>query len=149
MHFVAPEDPATADASYLLENLSKALARITGDSGNASFDPDDVRGANAQFVVARTSTGEPVGCGAFRPLHGQTAEIKRMYAAPGTRGVGAAVLLYLERSAAEMNYVEFWLETRAINTRAVDFYKKHGYSRIPNFGKYAGNEAAVCFAKAL
>jgi hypothetical protein len=36
-----------------------------------------------------------------------------------------------------------------VNTRAVQFYLAHGYQRIENFGRYAGNPAAACFEKAL
>ena len=72
-----------------------------------------------------------------------------MYARPGSAGVGAAVLTYLEAEAARMGYAAIWLETRLINERAVKFYEKHGYCRIPNYGKYAGNPQAVCFEKRI
>ena len=72
-----------------------------------------------------------------------------MYAAPGTSGVGSAVLAHLESEAAKLGYSEVWLETRAVNSRAVAFYEQRGYSRISNFGKYVGRAEAVCFAKRL
>jgi ribosomal protein S18 acetylase RimI-like enzyme len=149
MLMINPEDPATPDASALIEALSVSLEFITGDGGKSSFDPDDVRGEKARFVIARTNMGEPVGCGAFRPLHEHVAEVKRMYAAPGSKGVGNAVLSYLEIEAAALGYEQLWLETRLVNQHAIAFYEKHGFSRIPNFGKYVGNAAAVCFAKSL
>ena len=40
---VARADPRCADARALMDELSDALAAITGSSGRASFDPDDVR----------------------------------------------------------------------------------------------------------
>jgi GNAT superfamily N-acetyltransferase len=146
---IKSEDPATSDASALIDELSETLAKVTGDSGRSSFEPADVRGATARFVVARTQEGVAVGCGAFRPLNEGIAELKRMYAKPGTCGVGHAVLAHLEREAAEMGYEQLWLETRLVNERAVAFYEKHGYRRIPNFGEYSGNAAAACFAKSL
>jgi GNAT superfamily N-acetyltransferase len=142
-------DPGTPDAVALIDELSAALAAITGDSGRSSFDPDDVRVAGALFVVARNLDGQPLGCGAFRPLEDGIAEVKRMYARPGNRGVGRALLAHLEAQAATMGYLALWLETRAVNERAVRFYAAHGYSRIPNYGKYAGNPEAVCLAKQL
>ena len=48
-----------------------------------------------------------------------------------------------------MGYHALWLETRLVNERAVRFYESRGYKRIPNFGKYVGNTAAVCFEKRL
>ncbi|WP_229426147.1 GNAT family N-acetyltransferase [Pseudoduganella violacea] len=144
---VVEEDPSSDDARLLLDELSATLAGITGDSGAASFNADDVRGAGGCFVVARDAQGRALGCGAIRPLQEGVAELKRMYARPGTRGVGSAVLAHLEQTAAALGYRELWLETRLVNARALGFYAARGYLRIPNFGKYAGNNAAVCMAK--
>ena len=149
MYIVQSEDPSSVEAISLIDALSDALARITGSTGRSSFDPNDVRGNRARFVVARNGSGNPVGCGGFRPLSETIAEVKRMYAAPGTSGVGSAVLAHLESEAAKLGYSELWLETRAVNSRAVAFYEKRGYSRISNFGKYAGRAEAVCLAKRL
>jgi ribosomal protein S18 acetylase RimI-like enzyme len=148
---VAQEDPDTADARALLDELSDVLAGITGSSGRASFDLRDVRGAGACFVVARDGAGAALGCGALRPLAGQdgVAELKRMYARPGVGGVGSAILAALEAEAAALGYRALWLETRLVNARAVAFYQARGYRRIANYGNYAGNALAVCFEKVL
>lgn len=146
---ISTKDPDSPDALRLLEELSDVLKRITGDSGKASFNGDDVRVFNARFVVAYDETGAAVGCGAFRPLQNGIAEVKRMYARPGTQGVGSAILAFLEREAIHLGYKALWLETRLINERAVSFYTRWGYRRIPNFGKYLGNPKAVCFEKKL
>lgn len=132
-----------------MEELSETLARITGDSGKASFDPDDVHSNSARFVVARNGNGEALGCGAFRPLQEGIAELKRMYSRPGTTGVGSAILAFLESEASALGYKALWLETRIVNERAVSFYERKGYRRIQNFGKYDGNPKAVCFEKRL
>ena len=142
----SPHDPQVA---ILLDELSATLTVITGSSGGASFDPSDVEGDRALFMLAHDESGSPVGCGAFRPLQPGVAEIKRMYARTGTRGVGAALLCALESGARECGYAEVWCETRIVNKRAVRFYERHGYRRIENFGKYAGRPDAVCFAKDL
>jgi GNAT superfamily N-acetyltransferase len=149
MFSIAPEDPASADSQPLMNELSSTLANITGNSGKASFDPDDVRVARACFVVARDAKQRAVGCGAFRPLRDGIAEVKRMYSRQGASGVGSAILAYLEAAAADFGYQTLWLETRLINARAVSFYERRGYRRIPNFGKYAGSLTAVCFEKRL
>ena len=139
-------DPAGLDAQALMEELSATLAGITGSSGKASFAQDD---AGVLFVVARADDGALLGCGALRPLQDGVGdgvgEIKRMYARPGTRGVGAAILRHLEAQG----YRELWLETRKVNSRAVNFYLKHGYSVTPNYGNYIGRPEAVCFRKIL
>lgn len=149
MFHITSQDPATPEALDLVEQLSNTLASITGDSGRSSFDPDDVRGPRALFVVARDIDGVAVLCGAFCPLQGGVAEVKRMYAQPGTRGVGSAVLGHLEEQAALMGYTELWFETRRCNVRAASFYERRGYRQNPNFGKYLGRPEAVCLGKML
>ena len=140
-------DPLEPDALVLVAELSAALAAITGASGKSSFAVGDARLARSLFVVARGADGALLGCGALRPLGGDVAEIKRMYARAGTCGVGAALLAHLEAAAAGFGYAQAWLETRRVNTRAVAFYRQHGYADIPNYGKYAGRTDALCLGK--
>jgi GNAT superfamily N-acetyltransferase len=129
-----------------MAELDAALEAITGDSGASSFDSEDVRGAQAVFLVARDADGRPAGCGALRPLLPGVAELKRMYARPGS-GAGTALLAALEAQARVLGYVEIRLSTRRINTRAVDFYRRHGYRDAPAWGKYLGREASVCLGR--
>ncbi|WP_288381424.1 GNAT family N-acetyltransferase [uncultured Massilia sp.] len=131
-----------------MAELDAALAAITGDSGASSFDADDVRGPRAVFLIARAEDGTPLGCGALRPLEGDVGEIKRMYARAGS-GAGAPLLAALEAHAARLGYAEVRLSTRRINTRAVDFYRRHGYAEAPAWGKYADNPVSVCLGKPL
>lgn len=140
--------PDCADAVELMAELSACLENITGDSGANSFDPQNILGERAVFLVAYDEqTGEALGCGAIRPMGDAVAELKRMYAR--RPGVGTAVLHELERRAREFGYTAIRLETRLINERAVSFYEKRGYRRIPNFGTYIGRPEAVCFEKRL
>jgi GNAT superfamily N-acetyltransferase len=143
----ADTDPAALDAVALLAELSAALAALTGDSGNASFDAADVRGPGACFVLAYVD-GAAVGCGALRPLSPYVAELKRMYARPGSHA-GSALLAHLEARASRLGYREIWLETRKVNTRAVRFYQRHGYRCIDNYGRCAGVDTAICLGRTL
>lgn len=146
---VRAEDPTGADAIALVAELSAVLTAITGASGQASFDVSDVQGPRACFALARDAQGRALGCGALRPLGGDVGEVKRMFARPGTRGAGSAVLRYLETEAARLGYAALRLSTRRVNQRAVAFYERHGYRRIPGYGRYAGSDVSVCFEKAL
>jgi ribosomal protein S18 acetylase RimI-like enzyme len=137
----------TQDAIDLMEELSKSLELITGDSGKNSFNPDDVCVPRSLFVIAYDDNGEAVGCGAIRPMDEKIAEVKRMYAKNKAKGVGTEILHYLESQAQKLGYSVFRLETRLINERAVAFYEKRGYKRISNYGKYVNNPKAVCFEK--
>ena len=146
---VGAEDPSGADALALVAELSAALTAITGAGGQASFDVSDVRGPRACFVLARDAHGRALGCGALRPMDIDAAEIKRMFARPGTRGVGSAVLRFLEGEAAKRGYLALRLSTRHVNERAVAFYERHGYRRIPGYGRYAGSQVSACFENLL
>ena len=148
MTSVAPVDPDSPDARALVAELDAALAAITGDSGAASFDASDVRGPRAVFLRARAADGSPSGCGGLRPLDGHTAEIKRMYARPGS-GVGSVLLAALEAQARTLGYREVRLSTRRVNARALDFYRRHGYVEAAAWGKYVGSAVSVCLGKPL
>ncbi|MES2321275.1 MAG: GNAT family N-acetyltransferase [Pseudomonadota bacterium] len=141
-------DPDSADARVLVDELSRALAAITGDSGASSFSADDTRAARSCFVIARAADGALLGCGALRRLDEHSAEIKRMYARAGS-GAGAALLAHLEGEAARFGYRELRLSTRRVNLRAVAFYEKHGYRAVPAFGKYIGRDEAICLGKSV
>jgi GNAT superfamily N-acetyltransferase len=144
----APADPDSADARALIAELDAALAAICGDSGSGSFDPADVRGPGSLFLVARDAGGEAVGCGALRPLAPGVAELKRMYARPGS-GAGRQLLAALEEQAALFGYRELWLSTRRVNIDALAFYGRHGFEPVENYGRYVGREESVCLGKRL
>ncbi len=139
--------PYSEDAVQLMEELSENLEAITGSSGRASFQPEDVGVPGALFVIAYDDKGNAIGCGGYRPMEDNTAEVKRMYARLKHVGVGTQVLEYLERKAAGFGYASLRLETRLINKEAVSFYVKRGYHRIENYGKYMVMPEAVCFEK--
>ncbi|WP_395333927.1 GNAT family N-acetyltransferase [Novosphingobium sp. BL-8H] len=143
---VEPCDPRDPDAIAVMERLSGALAAITGDGGTSSFDPSDVLVPRALFVLARDADGSVVGCGAYRPLEGDVAEVKRMYA---EQGCGAAILDYLEAAASAEGYRDARLSTRRVNVRAVSFYQRKGYAEVAPYGRYADRPQSICLGKAL
>ncbi|WP_197196485.1 GNAT family N-acetyltransferase [Shouchella lehensis] len=141
-------DANSKEATYLMRELSERLTCITGDSGEGSFNTNDLNGARAIFAICRYN-GEPIGCGALRPITETTAELKRMYSRKNSIGVGSRLLSFLEQEAQKMNFSTIRLETRRVNTKAVQFYEGKGYGRISNYGKYIGRSEAVCFEKVL
>jgi len=144
----APADPDSSEARLLIGELEAALAALCGDSGAGSFDPAGVRGPGAVFLIARDGQGAALGCGALRPLAPAVAELKRMYARPGS-GAGACLLAALEAQAAAFGYREVCLSTRRVNVRALAFYARNGYGTAENYGRYAGREESVCLCKRL
>ena len=130
-------------------NCPWSWEHITGSSGNSSFDICDINDFRAVFVIARNERGEAVGCGAIRPLNERTAEIKRIYSRIKKAGIGKKIVGFLETEAKALGYKSVCLETRIINQNAVVFYKKLGYTVIPNYGKYHNSSEAVCFEKKI
>ena len=105
----------------------------------------------AYFVLVREESGTPIGCGGLRRLDDTSAEIKRMYVAPASRGSGAAdaVLDAVELHAGKQGWTRLRLETGDRQPDAVAFYRRRGYERIPNFGDYAGSDTSLCFEREL
>jgi len=141
------EDPLSKDANLLMENLSEILEAITGDSGKSSFNIDDLKNSNSFFLIARNKSNIALGCGSVRQIEEKVGEIKRMYSK--VPGVGTEILKELEKRAIKLGYEILKLETRKVNIKAVEFYLKHDYEIIDNYGKYIGNEKAICFHKKL
>ncbi len=136
------------EAVSMLAELNAALTKITGASGEGSFSDEDAENERSAFVVAYAD-GVPYGCGALRPFTETAAEVKRVYARPNTQGVGTAIIKALEAKAQALGYTRLVLETRRVNTAAIAFYHKLGFSDCPNFGKYTEQETALCMAKKL
>lgn len=146
---IEKENINSKDAYELINELSDELCRMTGSNGRGSFDNSDMDNPRALFVIAREDNGMAVGCGAFREVTGDVAELKRMYTRRKSYGIGSMVLDYLENRAKEFGYSRIVLETRKCNTKAVSFYMKNGYQVINNYGKYMDRPEAICFEKLL
>ena len=148
---VQPEDPRGEAATQLVRELTAEIAALYSDFGQAgsgSFSANDVLVPRSAFVVARLN-GQPVGCGALRPMDAETVEIKRMYVAPSARrlGVGRKILTELERLAATFDYRVIRLETGIRQPEARALYERCCFHRIPPFGQYIGNPISVCYEK--
>lgn len=107
----------------------------------------------AVFLVAVDAHGTAIACGGLRQIDPTSAEVKRMYVAPASRGTGAAhaVLAALEATARERGWTTLRLETGddTLQPDANRFYQREGYYEIPRFGHYADSEISVCYEKRL
>ena len=149
---------AVALVQALMADLNERYADI--DEGD---DPDDedylaevtpamVRAPLGTFLVAWLD-GEPVGCGALKPLDSDASigEIKRMYTAPTARrrGVSRSLLGRLEEAACDLGYRRVQLETGYAQPEAVALYESHGWQQITPYGHYKHSPQSVCFAKEM
>ncbi|SIT82963.1 GNAT family N-acetyltransferase [Pontibacter indicus] len=137
------------DFINLVRHLDAELAERDGaeHAFYAQFNKID----KIKYVVVAYEDEKPVGCGAIKEFEPGTVEVKRMFVFPQFRGKGIAgkVLAELERWAAELSFNKCILETGLKQPEAIALYRKSRYSRIPNYGQYAGVENSVCFEKLL
>ena len=129
------ENVRSSDAIELLAELTAELAALYETSdGSAGFTPDQVEVPRGAFIIARID-GEPVGCGALRPLDETTVEVKRMYTRPAFRrkGVGVAILAEMDRLALTLGYTTIKLQTGPKQPEAAALYERVGYYPIPRF----------------
>ncbi|WP_127498018.1 GNAT family N-acetyltransferase [Actinoplanes solisilvae] len=103
------------------------------------------------FLVALDPSGHAVGCGALRRLDKASAEIKRMYVTPASRGTGiaSALLRALEDAAANRGWTTLRLETGTAQPDAIRFYEREGYREIPLYGPYVGSTLSLCYERTL
>ncbi|MGB2751178.1 MAG: GNAT family N-acetyltransferase [Pyrinomonadaceae bacterium] len=92
-----------------------------------------------------------VGCGGFKQMSANEAEVKRMFVRGEYRGqrIAARVLSELEAWAGELGYGACVLETGFKQPEAIALYQREGYEIIPNYGQYADVTNSVCMRKAL
>ncbi|GLY66993.1 N-acetyltransferase [Amycolatopsis taiwanensis] len=137
------------DAVKLIAEVQQEYVERYGGPDTTPVDPAEFAPPQGIFLVGYLD-GAPVACGGWR-VHGDEAEIKRMYVAASARGNGfaRALLAELERTAAEAGLARVRLETGQKQPEAIALYESSGYHRIPGFGIYRDEPDCVCFAKHL
>ena len=145
-------DPRGPEAAELIGALSAELARRYDymEDGSGGFKPEDALGPRGAFVIGRVG-GDPVACGAIRPLEEDVAELKRVFVKVDFRGRGYSkpIVSELERQALVRGYKVMRLETGVRQPEAISLYESLGYHRIPNYGEYRESSLSVCFEKKL
>ena len=149
---ISAEPFGSPDAQPLISALDAELGAL--------YPPEQRFGPNARaehfeagsgtFLMARAE-GRAVGCGGFRLLDANTAEVKRMYVEPAHRGtgLGRAVLSALEVAGGQMGVRRLVLETGVYQDAAVALYRRAGFTQVDCWGEYSTSPSSVCFAKTL
>jgi GNAT superfamily N-acetyltransferase len=149
---IRPEAITSFAATELIRALNAELSERYPEPGANHFrlDAEEVAPGRGAFLVAFRGHA-PVACGAIRLLKPGTAEVKRMYVAPASRGarLGRRILDALEEEARRLGARELVLETGERQAEALALYARAGFSRIEPFGEYETSPLSVCMRKAL
>ena len=132
------------------------------DSVPAPDPRDQVDPSNVFATLLLRVDGEPTGHAALRDLSGRddyqggrhpdgTAEVKRVYVAPGHRGRGLSRVLMsavedVARSAGVRHLV---LETGLMQPESLGLYLRMGYDPVESFGVFSDDPGSRCFGKWL
>lgn len=131
-------DPAGATARWCLAQYFAELSRRF----EGGFDPgatlpvadEGMVPPRGSFLVASID-GEPVACGALKPLTVDAGYLKRMWVSGAERGLGLGrrMLEALEAEARALGYRRVCLETNRALTEAIALYRSSGYGEVPAF----------------
>ena len=105
----------------------------------------------ATNVVVATIAGAVIGFGAMEYDEDEAHLLLFAVDAPDRRkGLGSALLAWLEKVALESGLLRIRVEARADNVAALAFYRKHGYVQHEEaLGMYYGVEDGVRLVKRL
>ena len=149
---IAASDPFSPPARAMADALwDEIQSRYRFTAANPS-DPAAFLGPVGGFWVATDGdTGNPVGSIALTPLSGIAAELDVMYVTPHHRGSGVAraLLAVLEEHARTAGVSVLRLRAGEPQPEALRFYIAAGFTPIPPFGRWVGDETARCFEKTL
>jgi ribosomal protein S18 acetylase RimI-like enzyme len=148
------------DVVALTDEVQAHYRVLYGGPGDQSLvEVADFEAPTGHFVVGYVD-GVPVAMGGWRRLgerpglpSANTAEIKRMYVAPSTRGRGLSriVLAELETSARAAGVDWLVLETGRPQRSAIGLYRASGYTAVDGtpYGHYLGFPDAIHLGRSL
>ncbi|MEZ7500340.1 GNAT family N-acetyltransferase [Flavobacterium sp. Arc3] len=141
--------PDNPDFIKLIALLDKDIQLRDGED-HSFYDQFNKTDSIKNAVVAYEDD-KALGCGAFKVYEGSTAEVKRIFVIPESRGknIASNVLAELESWAKELSFSSCILETGKKYPEAIALYKKNGYSITTNYGQYKDIDDSVCFSKSI
>ena len=131
-------DPASADARQCIDaylgELEQRFESGFDPARSVSANPEELVPPAGLFLLARLD-GQAVGCGGLKATGPKRGEIKRMWVAPGARGLGIAqrLLEALERHAVDIGLGTLQLDTNRTLKEAHALYLRNGYREIPRY----------------
>lgn len=143
-------DPASEAAGRMMNLLWDEIQARYNFSAPNPFSAAPFAVERSAFWIALIGN-EPVGSVALTPLSAMEAELDIMYVMPAARGTGIAheLMAGLEHFARKNQYRVLKLRTGLPQPEALRFYEKEGFCPTPVFGRWIGDQTALCFQKQL
>ncbi len=143
LNFIAV-DPARSGARTLLRELA-------ANDHNAAIDgvaPGEFTSAGGYFVLVRRGRSV-VGCGGYRPLDCNCAEIRWIFVRRAWRlhDIEREILHHLEEEVCRCGFLTAVMELDDKQAGLVALCEQEGYFPIPAFLDYSRNPSSRCFAK--
>ena len=147
---IAMEDPSQPEIVVLLRDGEAHSAELYPAESNHHMPLSALRASNVRFLVVRDGSGRAVGTGALA-LHGDWAELKRMWVIPEARGLGVSrtILSTLEVRARSEGVRSLRLETGVENHAALGLYARAGFQKRDPVGDYRADPLSVFMQKNL
>lgn len=145
-----PWDHPVAHALRLAQH--RELERITPPDSRYDAGADPSPTDDPRYVIAQQRTTlDAIGGGGFRRIDPTTAELKRLYLMPMSRGSGAAaeLLTAVEDAAREAGFTRLVTEAAVFQDAGRRLYLSAGFTEAPAFEPYVGAVESVCYAKDL
>ena len=126
------------------------IQRRYGFTADDPYDPTAYTEPVGAFWLAMDDD-RAVGSVALSSIDQNDAELDVMYVASDyrRRGVARALLSALEEHARAAGISWVLLRSGDTQPEAMRFYADEGFTPIPPFGKWVGDDTARCLAKAL
>lgn len=147
---IAREPVRQPEVLRLLEMSDAYMADLYPAESNHLLDVSSLEKPGVEFFVARND-GRIVGCCALVDAGDGTAEIKRMFVDPESRGlsIGRRLMEMLDSAGREMGLVAIRLETGISQPEALGLYRRFGYVEIGPFGTYKADPLSLFMEKRL
>lgn len=144
LRFVSPN---SKDYAMLAKKLDDYYFSLVGDVHLRYADANRPENMACRIIAYEGNT--PVGCGCWKALDDETAEVKRIYVLPEFRrkGIATAIIDLLESHILASGYGKALLETARTTGDSHSLYLSLGYKEIPYYGSPAGAENCRCFLK--